>query len=66
MNEYTINVKEGQGMISIEIESPVQDHEFILKTYNIELSEDQIKRLVKSIIEISEGVFLAERGVDFE
>ena len=66
MNEYTINVKEGQGMISIEIESPVQDHEFILKTYNIELSEDQIKRLVKSIIEISEGVFLAERGVEFE
>jgi len=66
MNEYTINVKEGQGMISIEIESPVQDHEFILKTFNIELSEDQIKRLVKSIIEISEGVFLAERGVDFE
>lgn len=66
MNEYTINVKEGQGMISIEIESPVQDHEFILKTYNIELSEDQIKRLVKSIIEISEGVYLAERGVDFE
>lgn len=66
MNEYTINVKEGQGMISIEIESPVQDHEFILKTFNIELSEDQIKRLVKSIIEISEGVLLAERGVDFE
>lgn len=66
MNEYTINVKEGKGMISIEIESPVQDHEFILKTFNIELSEDQIKRLVKSIIEISEGVFLAERGVDFE
>ena len=66
MNEDTINVKEGQGMISIEIESPVQDHEFILKTFNIELSEDQIKRLVKSIIEISEGVFLAERGVDFE
>lgn len=66
MNEYTINVKEGQGMISIEIESPVQDHEFILKSFNIELSEDQIKRLVKSIIEISEGVFLAERGVDFE
>ena len=66
MNEYTINVKEGQGMISIEIESPVQDHEFILKSFNIELSVDQIKRLVKSIIEISEGVFLAERGVDFE
>lgn len=66
MNEYTINVKEGHGMISIEIESPVQDHEFILKSFNIELSEDQIKRLVKSIIEISEGVFLAERGVDFE
>lgn len=66
MNEYTINVKEGQGMISIEIESPVQDHEFILKTFNIELSEDQIKRLVKSIIEISENVLLAERGVDFE
>ena len=66
MNEYTINVKEGQGMISIEIESPVQDHEFILKTFNIELSEDQIKRLVKSIIDISEGVLLAERGVDFE
>lgn len=66
MNEYTINVKEGQGMISIEIESPVQDHEFILKTFNIELSESQIKSLVKSIIEISEGVFLAERGVDFE
>ena len=66
MNEYTINVKEGQVMIYIEIESPVQDHEFILKTFNIELSEDQIKRLVKSIIEISEGVLLAERGVDFE
>lgn len=66
MNEYTINVKEGHGMISIEIESPVQDHEFKLKTYNVELTEAQIKRLVKSIIEISENVFLAERGVDFE
>ena len=66
MNEYTINVKEGQGMISIEIESPVQDHEFILKTFNVKLSENQIKRLVTSIIEISEGVFLAERGVEFE
>ena len=66
MNEYTINVREGHGITKIEILSPIDDHEFKLKTVNVELSESQIKRLVKSIIEISENVLLAERGVDFE
>ena len=66
MNEYTINVRECYGITHIEILSPVDDHEFTLRTVNVELSESQIKRLVKSIIEISENVLLAERGVDFE
>ena len=66
MNEYTINVREGHGITKIEILSPIADHEFELKTVNVELSESQIKRLVKSIIEISENVLLADRGVDFE
>lgn len=66
MNEYTINVREGHGITHIEILSPVADHEFELKTVNVDLTESQIKRLVKSIIEISENVLLADRGVDFE
>ena len=66
MNEYTIHVREGHGITKIEILSPIADHEFELKTVNVELSESQIKRLVKSIIEISENVLLADRGVDFE
>lgn len=66
MNEYIINVREAHGITKIEIQSPVADHEFSLTTMNVDLSESQIKRLVKSIIEISENVFLAERGVDFE
>ena len=66
MNEYIIQVKEAYGIRHIVIQSPVDDHEFELKTVNVELSASQIKRLVKSIIEISENVLLAERGVDFE
>ena len=66
MNEYTINVQEGQNIIKLEILSPVQDQEYHLTVINKELSEAQLKRLAKSIVEIVEGVFLAERGVDFE
>lgn len=66
MNEYTINVQEGQNIIKLEILSPVQDQEYHLTVVNKELSEAQLKRLSKSIVEIIEGVFLAERGAEFE
>lgn len=66
MNEYTINVQEGQNIIKLEILSPVQDQEYHLTVINKELSEAQLKRLSKSIVEIIEGVFLAERGAEFE
>lgn len=64
MNEYTINVQEGQNIIRLEILSPVQDQEYHLTVINKELSEAQLKRLSKSIVEIIEGVFLAERGAE--
>lgn len=66
MNEYTINVQEGQNITKLEILSPVQDQEYHLTVVNKELSEAQLKRLTKSIVEIVEGVFLAERGAEFE
>lgn len=66
MNEYTINVQEGQNIIKLEILSPVQDQEYHLTVINKELSEAQLKALSKSIVEIIEGVFLAERGAEFE
>lgn len=66
MNEYTINLREFCGNSELEIESPVDDHEFKLITMNLKLSESQAKRLTKSIIEICENVLLAEKGVDFE
>ena len=68
MNEYTINVHihEGENITKLEILSPVQDQEYHLTVINKELSESQLKRLSKSIVEIIEGVFLAERGADFE
>lgn len=68
MNEYTINVHihEGENITKLEILSPVQDQEYHLTVINKELSETQLKRLSKSIVEIIEGVFLAERGAEFE
>lgn len=66
MNEYTINVQEAQGITKLEILSPVSDQEYHLTVINTELSDVQLKALSKSIVEIIEGVFLAERGVDFE
>ena len=66
MNEYTINVQEAQGITKLEILSPVSDQEYHLTVINTELSDVQLKALIKSIVEIIEGVFLAERGVDFE
>ena len=66
MNEYTINVKTAPGLTKLEILSPVSDQEYHLTVVNKELSEAQLKALSKSIVEIIEGVFLAERGVDFE
>lgn len=66
MNEYTINVQEAQGITKLEILSPVQDQEYHLSVINKELSDAQLKALSKSIVEIIEGVFLAERGAEFE
>ena len=66
MNEYTINLREFYNNSELEIQSPVDDHEFKLVAMNLKLSESQAKRLVKSIIEICENVLLSERGVDFE
>ncbi len=68
MNEYTINVHfhGGENITKLEILSPVQDQEYHLTVINKELSEAQLKRLSKSIVEIIEGVFLAERGAEFE
>lgn len=68
MNEYTINVHfhGGQNITKLEILSPVQDQEYHLTVINKELSEAQLKRLSKSIVEIIEGVLLAERGAEFE
>ena len=61
MNEYIIHLREFFGNSELEIESPVDDHEFKLVAMNIKLSESQAKRLVKSIVEICENVLLAER-----
>ena len=66
MNEYTINVQEGQNITKLEILSPVSDQEYHLTVINKELTDAQLKALSKSIVEIIEGVFLAERGADFE
>ena len=66
MNEYTVNLREFFGNSELEIQSPVDDHEFKLIVMNLKLSESQAKRLAKSIIEICENVLLAERGADFE
>ena len=66
MNEYTIHLREFFGNSELEIQSPVDDHEFKLIALNMKLSESQAKRLTKTIIEICENVLLAERGVDFD
>ena len=56
--EYNINVEESILGTKIEITSE-RDIEYVIRVINQSLSESQIKALIKSTVEIVEGVFLS-------
>lgn len=55
--EYNINVEESLIGTKIEITSE-SDTEYIINVINKTLTDSQIKRITKSLVEIVEGVFL--------
>lgn len=65
MTEYNIELFQGNSLSKIDIIAP-SDIEYHLTIVNKDLSEGQVKQIVKSLVEITEGVFLAERGAEFE
>lgn len=56
--EYNINVEESILGTKIEITSE-RGIEYVIRVINQSLSESQIKALIKSAVEIVEGVFLS-------
>lgn len=57
--EYNINTEQSILGTKIEITSE-SDTEYVINIINQTLTEGQIKRITKSIVEIVEGVFLNE------
>lgn len=55
--EYNINVEESLIGTKIEITSE-SDTEYVINVINKTLTDSQIKRITKSLVEIVEGVFL--------
>lgn len=56
--EYNINTEQSLLGTKIEITSE-SDTEYVINVINQTLTESQIKAIVKSVVEIVEGVFLS-------
>ena len=56
--EYNINTEQSVLATKIEITSE-SDTEYVINVINQTLTESQIKAIVKSVVEIVEGVFLS-------